>query len=264
MLTSAAALGVAMMVGASMPANAVILNFVDFIDTVGEQAITNTTDFGAGLSNGAGTMLLGGVTVTAFGSNTTVGTVANQSTGPYAYLDGRSGGFGAGIGVCQNITGSNQCNPNGDDNVTGNDPTEILSLSFNQDVQITKAFFRDRDHKTAFPVEVGTGIPLGPAKIDFSVNGGAATAKTFGATTPLGTLLNGVALGILLAEQTIDFGFNNTQFYLSGLEVFGKPGGTIPQVPLPASIYLFGTGLLGIGFLARRRRRKAKGELKFA
>lgn len=263
MLTSAAALSVAMMVGASMPANALILDFADYIDnTVGEQAVTSSFAFN-----------LGGLSITARGYNNSVdasvfpdGIVPTGETkvsGPFAYLDSGH----AGIGVCQEIGLGAQCQPNSDDNVTGADPTEILSLSFSEDIQITKAFFRDTTHGTAFPVEI---VGTDPAQINFSVSDNlgntvvAVDAKTFGIDTSFGKLLNGVALATLVSGNSIDFGYNNTQFYLSGLEVFGKPGGSIPQIPLPASIYLFGTGLLGIGFLARRRRRKTKGELKFA
>jgi len=243
-LAAAATLGFTVLAGASVPANAILLNFLDYIDGVGERAVT-------------GTFNLGGLTITAFGSNNTVGS-ADFVNGPFAYLDGPLSGDRAGIGVCQNITGALQCNPPSDDNVTVNGSNnEILSLSFDKEVRVDAALFRNNGHTATFG---------GDRSIDVSVGaGGFSTETLVDGLAPglLGAGLVGSPSFLLAIGDTINFKFNNQQFYLSALDVRIDPG-KISVVPLPASFYLFGTGLLGIGFLARRRRKKTQAGQKFA
>ncbi len=144
--------GVALFIaGSSVPVSAAVLNFAAYIDNTslsgGEKAVQSTFD-------------LGGFTITAHGFNSTVGT-GDFTNGPYAYFDGDN----AGIGVCQEINSTKQCTTASDDNVTGNSPTEILSISFNQAVRVS-SYFRNDGHTPNFGtnkyIDVSVGGSTGP------------------------------------------------------------------------------------------------------
>lgn len=207
------------------PAMAVTLDFVDYTDNVvGERAVISNFN-------------LGGLTVTAHGTNNTAGG-GTFASGPWAYLDAGN----AGMGVCQNLNGT-QCSPASDDNVTGNNPTEILSLSFATATTIEDAFFRNDGHTPNFGAN---------AMIDVAIGNGAFISYTLlsGLIDPLlGATLTGLPDFALAANEEIHFKYNNQQFYLSGIAV--------NPVPLPAALPLFGAGLAGLGFVGWRRKRKA-------
>ena len=96
------------------------------------------------------------------------GYVVVSATGGNPYLDDLSGGPG-GLGVCTDLSGSNQCDPSSDDDVTSG---ESLTLTFYTDgtlstlMVVTKAdiLFHNGNHGTTFAGEV-----------EISIDGGAST-----------------------------------------------------------------------------------------
>ncbi len=64
-------------------------------------------------------------------------------------------------------------------------------------------------------------------------------------TYSIGAGLVGSPSYTLAAGEAINFKYNNQQFYLSGMEV--------QAVPIPAAVWLFGSGLMGLLGLQRRK-----------
>ncbi len=165
------------------------------------------------------------VTATAFDSVTNVAY--------WAYLDGPSGGPG-GLGVCQNVNDPNaakpQCDPNSDDNVTYE---ESLMLVFNQEVTIDQITFNNGDHQQNFSGD-----------FDLSIDGGAVT--TYSLTNIFNTPLTGTEFTFSNPNSQGGSGVSNEyQFYIGVMEV--------TPVPVPAAVWLFASGLLGLVGVARRR-----------
>ena len=149
---------------------------------------------------------------------------ANELTGAVInpYLDAGN----AGLGACKVVTNSAQCNPSSDDNVTSG---EVLTLTFDQMVKITSTTFINGGHGTSFN---GT--------FDLQIDGGAVT--TYNLTNLFNMELTGT-----------EFAFSNTnvntaneyQFYIQTMDV--------QAVPVPAAVWLFGSGLIGLVGVARRK-----------
>jgi len=187
------------------------------------------------------------LTITAHGTNYN-SVHGSFSAFPYAYFD-----YGnAGIGVCQVLSGT-QCAPASDDNVTGppdnGGPTEILSLAFTEDLRLEQLLFRNDGHTPTF----GTG-----KSVKIAVSNGMGTLDVGSFTSYAldvvsdGGLIGAALLGLgqvnLNTGDFVHVMYDNQQFYLSGMEV--------SAVPLPPSSILFGTALLGIGAVSRRRKKK--------
>ena len=73
-----------------------------------ETVIFDFVGFAAGAEHGAVSKVfsVGGLDVTA-----TAYQLTNPSNTYFMYLDDKSGGLDAGLGVCQNLTSGQQCNP---------------------------------------------------------------------------------------------------------------------------------------------------------
>lgn len=158
-----------------------------------------------------------GLSVTTTGFNTTT------SDSYFAYLDAGN----AGLGVCQQLNGDDdQCKVGSDDNVTYD---ESLKLVFDQSVTISETTFQNGQHGTTF-----TG------NFDLSVDGVMITGLTL--TNIFSTPLTGTEF--IFSSQSIG-GATGEQFYISSLDV--------TPVPVPAAVWMFGSGLIGLGRFARRK-----------
>ena len=161
-----------------------------------------------------------GLSVTATGFN-------GINNDPYfAYLDAGT----AGLGVCQNITDKAQCTPSSDDNVTFE---ETLKLVFDQKVTIDTTTFVNGDHRTDFEGDFTLSIDSGAAVTYSLINifEMDLTGTTFEFYNPNSG-----------GGSTVS---NNQQFYINTLDV--------TAVPVPAAAWLFGSGLIGLVGIARRR-----------
>ena len=116
---------------------------------------------------------------------------------------------------------------------TSQTPGETLTLLFDQEVFIDQIVFRNGDHGTSF-----AGV------FDLDIDSGAAGSGEYALTNifnPADTL------------KGTEFVFSNFncktcnpyQFYIETLEV--------SEVPIPAAVWLFGSGLIGLVGVARRR-----------
>lgn len=152
--------------------------------------------------------------------------VGDPSTKYNAYLDQGD----AGLGVCKELNGGAQCVPSSDDNVTRN---EVLSLDFNQAVNIKEIDFHNGSHGKNFNGDV-----------DISIDGGSYV------TYALQHIFSGIST---LTGKTFLFANNNLrggnyqQFYINSLH------GEI-AAPIPAAVWLFMSGLGSLGFFSRRKK----------
>ncbi len=171
---------------------------------------------------------VGGINLKATGDATVGGATGNDDdAAQFAYLDKGN----AGLGVCKDLTGSLQCSPSYDDNVTA---SEVLTLSFDQQVQIDDITFKDANHNLV-------KLNLAGAQLDLGVDLAPAIAMSLNVDD--WDLFNG------LTGKVFDFYNDNTEFYISAV--------TVSAVPLPPAIFLFGAALAGLGWLRHHHRRAA-------
>ncbi len=157
--------------------------------------------------------------------------VTFSATGGSAYFDDLWNGNPGGLGVCTNLTNSNQCNPGSDDNVSAG---EAVTLGFaDGPVDFSNLTFSNDSH---FAVSASDTLLIG-------INGGALSVFTFSdaiASTFLG-----------INDITFAFGGGSANnFYLNSATA-------VSAVPIPAALPLFGTGLAAMGFIGWRRKRKS-------
>jgi len=172
-----------------------------------------------------------GVTVTATGW---AGLNPTGTTPDYfAYLDSGN----AGLGVCQNLNGD-QCAPTSDDNVTY---TETLRLVFDHEVTIDGIIFVNGDHNTDF---AGNFILTVDGISDtYALTNDFALPDLFGTVFEFYNPNSG-------GDSNVS---NNQQFYINELTTGTRGLDEPPAVPIPAAVWLFGSGLLGLVAVARRK-----------
>ena len=213
---------------ASASVQAATFNFGDYADGLN----TNGSTFSNSLGNtGLGefgyesySVTNDGVTLTATGSS-------SDDPTAFAYMDG-SWRNRAGLGVCKNLTDTNQCNPSSDDNITAN---ETLKLAFNTNVSLDSMRFVNGEHYTNF-----TG--------DFQLRINEDDAQVYDIA-----LAEYPYLDMIFTGHTFEFisladplkKLNETEFYINSL--------TVSTVPVPAAAWLFGSALLGFFGFSRRK-----------
>lgn len=176
-------------------------------------------------------------------ANTDFLKVKINSFGDYVYFDSSSSGKQAGLGICQNLSGT-QCNPPSDDNVT---VSEKVKLSFLDDSEkpllqkLSGLVFRDAEHNILSSLET----------LLFGYNGGALFRYTFA------DLINKTFDGVYSVTFAYDnTGANRNEFYISSATSEAPTGGPLAPVPLPAGLPLMlaGLGLFGLGARLKSKR----------
>lgn len=161
----------------------------------------------------------------------TIQAVATAGTVPTPWLDGDDGSVDlpGGLGACL----TNDCNSSNDDAFQIG---ESVLLTYTGLIQITLGhiFFTEGDHTSDFS---DGGF------FDISVNGGIR--QTFA----LEAVFTGLANVLLNPGETVEFFYADrsdkpAEFYVGG---FG-------QVPIPAALPLFLSGLFGFAFFSRKKK----------
>lgn len=162
-----------------------------------------------------------------------------------AYLDWNH----AGLGVCGNPhstgaypnSGRNRCNPGSDDNVTFE---EVLSFIFDVDVVINKIWLNNT-HDPDFTIDADDRVDINGVATPGPGNG-YATGNKYNNMIGGASVSNQIAGPILVAAgSAFTIGFNDQQFYVSGMDV--------SAVPEPSTLGLLGLGLVGLAFMRRRQ-----------
>ncbi len=204
-------------------------NFADYANGVNSNGATFSNSL---LSNGLGEAGYASYSVTHDGIKVTATGSANNDnqgdTAQFAYLDSYWDNREAGLGVCKDLSDTNQCAPSSDDNVTIG---ETLTLLFDQTVSIDSLTLANGDHYATFAD--GAKFSL---TIDGSYHGDIQLAADLNFVGLIGTKFD---LFNLTNSESPD-----TEFYINTM--------TVSAVPLPAAAWLFGSALFGLIGLNRR------------
>ena len=201
--------------------NAALFDFQDWINTNGEQGFNNAAPFS--LTDSGLTL-----TATAFDQP---GMVVS-----HVYMDGLFNGIIGGMGVCTTLDGSKQCVPSSDDNVSIDGTSqEILSWDFSANINGITLEMGNSQHPA-----------FASSNFEYRINGGGWLTGTTNAT-------GFVSLDFGVSANNIDFrtaGANITdQFYIRNAAI----------VPVPAAVWLFSSGLLGLAGMVTRRKKRLVG-----
>jgi hypothetical protein len=198
--------------------NAAVFDFQAWISTNGEQGFDNSTPF---TLSDSGLML----TAKAF---------ENPSrTDSHVYMDDSFNGIIGGMGVCTILDGD-QCSPSSDDNVSidGTDE-EVLSWNFSQSITELKLDMGNSEHPDFVNSDFQYSLDTGLNWLTATTNGnGLVTLMLSGGTNQI---------EFRAAGNTLD-----DNFYIRSADA--------TVVPVPAAIWLFGSGLLGLIGVARRKK----------
>ena len=114
-----------------------------------------------------------------------------------------------------------------------------LTLTFTNKVRIVGFHFWDKDHNSnAGADDLNTGDKFG-----LSVDGGTTKQLGFGNNFPW------YGAGSMLVGKSFSFSYVNEDYYLGAIKI-----AQVAEVPEPGTYGLLLAGLVGVGFVARRRR----------
>lgn len=202
------------------PAGAVLLDFANYADTNGEGGI-DTGDI----------VNINGVNVQF------VAELAQY----HPYFDASLAGKRGGLGVCKILDLDNQCDPGSDDNVTITERVELDLVDYGV-FSVTSLEFRDADHNLL-------GLPIRDGLVTIYTGADQATALANPMTLLFSQFIAMASGGDSFFKSIgyIAFEYVNTEFYVTAVGV---------DVPVPGALPLLLSGLAGLGFAARRRRKK--------
>jgi hypothetical protein len=184
----------------------------------------------------------GGELVGVSGFEFAAGTISGK--GNFAYFDDKSGKL-AGLGACSKLSGTAQCNPASDDNVTTG---EAVGINFGDGTLNTVTF---RGTKIGGGGDSHSLLAKGDTFL-FSLDGVVFKQGVVGAG---GVWTAGVAVNNV---NGIYFATDAYELYIASADYSGKgnPNGGPNPVPLPAGGLLLLTALAGLG-AARKRAKKS-------
>ncbi len=154
------------------------------------------------------------------------------------YFDDVSGGKPAGLGVCRALSNTGDCVDSGDDSVDGDfDVNEHIIVLFDDGpFNVFQLSFRDGRHNLLDNNDVAL-VTWGV----FDAIGGLITTGTASFSDVIGM----AAVGFFANVHGIGFEFADTEFYVEN----------VSDVPAPAALPLLISGLAGLGFAVRQKRR---------
>ncbi len=194
-------------------ASAAYFDFQEWTSMYGEQGFENSSPFG---------MTSDGLTLTATAFETASGVDSN------VYMDGAYHRITGGMGVCTKLDEDTECKVSSDDNVSDE---ERLVWNFGQSI-------------ASVILEMGDDQHYDFGMSDFLYRYGSTDWMT-ATTNNLGVVelaLDGTSGMIEFMTSTPDKASN---FYIRNAY--------ISSVPVPAAVWLFGSGLIGLVGIARRR-----------
>ncbi|MGI9291982.1 MAG: hypothetical protein ACR2QG_12010, partial [Gammaproteobacteria bacterium] len=161
----------------------------------------------------------------------------------------------------QAVNGQNQCSDAADDNTqegSAANTGEVLKVELlvGPNYRIDELFFRNDGHNSDFDPNKTVGVSenglAGAANWTNMTLDSNAAGAVIGAS-----LIDFPAGGIIItAGEALYLAFTNQQFYLAGFS-FTILNNQLNPVPLPAGLLLLLSGLMGLGFLGRYRRKAA-------
>jgi len=159
----------------------------------------------------------------------------------FPYFDDVAGGKPGGLGVCRELTGAAgngapgaECLDSSDDNVDGDGGIqEFIELMFtDKSYDLIGISFRDGDHNL-----INDSLGL----IDWFVDGSGIQQTSIADFVAL------VVAGAFSDVSSIGWRFVNQDFYIE----------SISDVPIPAALPLLLSGIAGLGFASRRKKKAA-------